>query len=1127
MRGKNQEQYNKMKVIKEGNQRNYNTISNQSNTFESHPSQKSTQKDTYYISGRTIKQTDQNNKNIYSPNKQEPQTNYTVTSHQNMQTNISQNSSNQMGHRIEKRIYVNKGRGNTEEFRIKQVGSNNAKGKDDIQQQYVRKPVEKNVEKRGRLIEVSNQNHNRAKSYLSDRKPLNKLAILDKSLKEKKLPKSVECKRKTIYRGGDYNNIQITHIISTTKPNLDKYDFHIIETLSRVELDKKPLDLKKIKSQIKKDDTAKSTFKSSCDGRIIAPINRKKIQKTTIYQHAAGIGMTDLAPEKINSTYYTSGLIKLPKRIRPREPPVIQIIEVFRSQQSSLNDRNRSIDNKYNTNNIFNKTYNNSNQKMNKSITSNDFISNNNIIAEKTTNSQKIKPNENENKVKNIYTNINNNSSLNNYNSSPVNINKDYNNKKDIRNNNIITVNKKENNKEISTSFNNNQSTYNKDNIKGISQIEISPERKSEIQAIKYNDINGNLSDSKGIKQTVSNNFYSKNEFKEDFKNKSINMIPDRNSLQPNNIFGIKSEQGSIRGSMNSPSKIVINPSINYQQKNSEKSNIQSNISPRIEIKPSEIKYNRNAQTINQKLDKNSDYNISKPFESTPPIIELKKKYNKNQAINDRKNENITFGTKIIKNNDKLPDKPTNIIQPSSINNNIKNINNDKPFSRDRNEVINSSKIYPPKTNVNNYNQISHNKKIAPLKIEIDLNEEDKQISKINNNKNDKIPPTKTEVTNNYSTNPINNKYNSINQKSPQRTNINSRYNTNQNSINASRKSPPKINIHTNVNNKQSPQRINVNARYNNQSSNNKNNRSSPQKQTINSNYNTIKTSYERDNKTSPLQTSINDRYNTIQSSYSHKSPVQVEINLDKKSSQPSSNKNSQKIKTREDISNKYNIKPTNIFNNNTQVHPSDIDTNKTKYNIIPKEETKNVTPKEIYPDNQINPYPKQDNKISNNYNVSPQKVENIKPSNYVSPTTKIENRQQETTKIESRQINNYANPATKIKISQQENNIHPTTKFDNKQPINYTRQTKQINNNYVRPTIKIENKKQDNNTLPNTNIEKNYIYQTKSENRQPVNYTRPSGKIENRQPINYPQQSENKQQEKYIRPTAKIENKM
>ena len=65
MRGKNQEQYYKVKEIKSGNQRNYNTISRQSNTYQSNPSQKGNQKGTYYISGSTIQQREQNNKNIY------------------------------------------------------------------------------------------------------------------------------------------------------------------------------------------------------------------------------------------------------------------------------------------------------------------------------------------------------------------------------------------------------------------------------------------------------------------------------------------------------------------------------------------------------------------------------------------------------------------------------------------------------------------------------------------------------------------------------------------------------------------------------------------------------------------------------------------------------------------------------------------------------------------------------------------------------------------------------------------------------------------------------------------------------------------------------------------------------
>ena len=70
---------------------------------------------------------------------------------------------------------------------------------------------------------------------------------------QKKLPPhSIEIKRRTIIRGDKYNNIQIAYIISVSKPNTDN-DFHIIEKLSTSELNKKPLDLTKIKLYIKKD----------------------------------------------------------------------------------------------------------------------------------------------------------------------------------------------------------------------------------------------------------------------------------------------------------------------------------------------------------------------------------------------------------------------------------------------------------------------------------------------------------------------------------------------------------------------------------------------------------------------------------------------------------------------------------------------------------------------------------------------------------------------------------------------------------------------------------------------------------------------------------------------------------
>jgi hypothetical protein len=69
---------------------------------------------------------------------------------------------------------------------------------------------------RDRLIE---KNHARAKSYFTERKNMsNYLPKQDEA--KKRLSHSVEVKRKTIVRGDKYNNIQITHIISSSKPNL-------------------------------------------------------------------------------------------------------------------------------------------------------------------------------------------------------------------------------------------------------------------------------------------------------------------------------------------------------------------------------------------------------------------------------------------------------------------------------------------------------------------------------------------------------------------------------------------------------------------------------------------------------------------------------------------------------------------------------------------------------------------------------------------------------------------------------------------------------------------------------------------------------------------------------------------
>ena len=321
MRPRNQEQIQRINVTKNLNPRNNITISNQSNTYKYQPnSQTMNQKGTFYTSGQTNKPSDLNKKITYSSNLPEEKAfKYSTISNQgNQRYSQQQNTINQIGPRIEKKIYVNQGKANntnintntntsTEKNNLASLISsaesysniNINKSKNDFNSRKMDRNKNNNENRniRGRRIEESDINHNRARSYITQRQPKNKLAPPEKSLKEKNQAHSVEIKRKVVYRGGKYNNIKVTHIISTIKPNINKYKFHIFENLSRVELDKKPLDLSKIKSQIKQNDKAKSSFKSSCDGRIINPINRVKVPKTTFYQHAAGIGMTDLDPK--------------------------------------------------------------------------------------------------------------------------------------------------------------------------------------------------------------------------------------------------------------------------------------------------------------------------------------------------------------------------------------------------------------------------------------------------------------------------------------------------------------------------------------------------------------------------------------------------------------------------------------------------------------------------------------------------------------------------------------------------------------------------------------------------------------------------------------------------------------
>ena len=1093
MKANNQGQY-KMKIIRIPNQSNNVISPNQSNIYQSHPNQQiSTQKSPYYTSGRAIQQSDQNSGNIYSSKRQEPQASkYSLISQQSNQRYAPQNTSNQ---RVEKKIYVNRGNGINEGFKNKQIGNNNINNRTGVASlissadnysnkinmnkaqatKIIKFPLQKpygNRENiRGRKIENSNQDRTRAKSYLSERKSKNRFISPEKSLlKEKRTPFSVEYKRKTIYRGGEYNNIQITHIISTIKPNIDKYDFHIFETLSRVELDKKPLDLTKIKTQIRPDHTAKSSYKSSCDGRVITPIVKDRAPKTTIYQHAAGIGMTDLAPDMINSNLYKSGLLKMTKKKKPKGEPVTQIIEVFRSQQSPSSNftdaKNKSINDKYNTNNALNKTnYNSYNPRMNTSINSSNLISISYNTNQKPDNKEIIKK-EYDQRYLNQYNknndSVNKNNNLSNYYSSISINNKSNINKKS----NIITSDIKPNNKEIITSPNSiNQSNYNKgnyntpynirignrDNLKPLTGSEMSPIKKLD----KYN-----FSNKKETKPVLTNNIYTKTEPNGDIKNRII-IGQKISNISANNNLGKSSKNIPTESSINYSSRQNIKSPFNYQQ-NEKNSNINTS---------------KNA-------DNKSLYNTTQSFYSGNRNSQINKNYDTNQKYDRNKTSNIY--TDINKYNNYNKAMNNQIYSNSPSKNNI-SINNSQSGSNLRRESSNKS---PPKTNTINLKKSSYIKYniTSPNKLEINLDKE-KDINKIYNNKSY------------LRTDPITNVNINRSQQIPSKISISQKYGGNQNSNMTNtfnKQSPSKAYNPSNGPNKQTPQKIYINTSYNNQNSNNKNIKQSQQKPNINStNYNVTKTSYNRSNQKSPPKININERYNNKEMPYNKSTKISINLEQDSNQFNNSRYKKNQDINPKEDLNKNYNnIKPSNLFNKNNYE-------NKYNNNKIPKEEEKikiintrdNKDKNKLYfSSNYLSPSHKPENKPLINYvRLSPKKEDNISDK-YISPS-----------KVENRQQNNYTRPSTKIEYNQRDNYVRPITKIENKSA-----------NNYFSPTTRIENKPQ------------NYTHQTNiTENKPQKNYSRPTTKVENNLQYNYSSpiaKKENPQPNKYVRPTTKPE---
>ena len=181
-------------------------------------------------------------------------------------------------------------------------------------------------------------------------------------------------RRKTINRGNPVKNIQITHIICSSKPQ----DFHITENLNTESLQTDPIEISKA-DRVKLQKSGKTSWTTSVQDNI-KPIVTNLKGKTTVFQHARGIGMTNEKKENINPMFYSSEIRKLEPIVKEKEKEKVEYL-TFRNSGSSktnyINNTSNTARNNYNSNRGNNYSYNQQ-QKKNYSINTNTNYSVNN-----------------------------------------------------------------------------------------------------------------------------------------------------------------------------------------------------------------------------------------------------------------------------------------------------------------------------------------------------------------------------------------------------------------------------------------------------------------------------------------------------------------------------------------------------------------------------------------------------------------------------------------------------------------------------------------------------------------------------------------------------------------------------
>ena len=590
---------------------------------------------------------------------------------------------------------------------------------------------DKNLEQRqnnirNKVLEDRNK-HTRAKSYFTERKVISNYLPQQLDVK-KRLSHSVEVKRKTIIRGDKYNNIQITHIISVSKPNLDKYNFHMFEQLSTVELNKKPLDLTKIKLYIKKDPNAKSFYNTSC--RNVPLRSAEKILKTIHYQHAGGRGMTNLNSNKINSKFYQSGIVKIPLKEINKKAPIVKIINEFRSPCPQT-DRNHSIGDKYNTNYKFNtKTYNtltkkSENKPINQEMNSKKYNQNN-----KRENEEKNKFSgrnyNNQTNIKNIapITSRGNNYTARTYtNTKNTNYNT-YKPREDTKNQEkkaiVVNTNPRYNNNNYSSKIQNQKYTTNIPSRQYVSQNYKKDINKNEsIPTNKKEDNNENIVE---IHHKIDSELKDDKASMEASKPQYVNNPPISNNINKDN-----QKNQEIDYTITSKTNERINIENDKEKKYPNDKKIEIHVNKPINIKPQT--YTRGMNEPNKKIITN--ININKPT--------TKYNYSTNRNSNKYQNSNVskvtTTSTRPVVtrnyqtynptiNNKVIPSKKEPEIKPETSK--VKPIQEsneeDKGKKPELKDIIsNDTKNVPTKTNieVNNTNKYKNTNITVSKKPEV------------------------------------------------------------------------------------------------------------------------------------------------------------------------------------------------------------------------------------------------------------------------------------------------------------------------------------------------------------------------------------------------------------------------